>query len=287
MASTNPHSSPPEGRIIPFSTPDIHVEARRFGAAALDLVIILILQIWFIDIFGVTVVTDGSPVQGTPAYAFLQTSQLVEVPWLILLGVSYFSLLEALFGMTWGKLIAGIRVVDKDGGRPTVGAVLVRNIIRLADAWPLLYSIGVVGIIAAMTSPRRQRLGDRVAGTLVVRATSAPLAYRTAPEVRRRLLALLVGAICCGGGLLVFSYWGRPPLVVESLAHTASLFDKKQIVSYSLSVPQWGAGAVTYDMVYMPAGAHRPCDGTVTLRWAGFFSFKGGWVLEGSHVRCR
>lgn len=287
MASATPHSSPPEGRIIPFSRPDIHVEARRFGAAALDLAIILILQIWFTDIFGVTVVTNGSPAQGTPAYAFLQTNQMVEVPWLILLGVAYFSLLEALFGMTWGKLIAGIRVIDKDGGRPTVGAVLVRNIIRLADAWPLLYAIGPFGIVAAMTSSHRQRLGDRVAGTLVVRATSAPLAYRTAPEVRRRLLALIIGGVCCAAGLLAFSYWGRPPLVVESLAHTASLFDKKQIVSYGLGSPHWGAGTVTYDMVYTPVGARRSCDGTVTLRWSGFFTFKGGWVLDSSHTRCR
>src|SRR5207244_13536730 len=68
-----------------------------------------------------------------------------------------------------GKLVAGVCVVDVDGRRPTIGAVLVRNILRLVDYWPLFY---VVGIIAAMTSPSRQRLGDRVARTLVDRKST-------------------------------------------------------------------------------------------------------------------
>jgi hypothetical protein len=47
----------------------------------------------------------------------------------------------------------------------------VRNLMRVFDALPFAY---LVGGIAVLSSPLRQRFGDRVAGTLVVRET--PLA---------------------------------------------------------------------------------------------------------------
>ncbi len=281
MASADAHGRPPEGRLIPISTPDVHVEARRLGAALLDFTLLLILQVWTGDVFGVTTVTGGSPIRSTAGYAFLTTRVIVDLPYLMLLAVAYFSLQEALFGATWGKLLAGLRVVDTGGRRPVLGAVLVRNIVRLVDAWPLLFSIGVIGIVAALTSPRRQRLGDRVAGTLVVRATSAPLAYLTPRQVRRRLLALVATLAVVGGGCLAFSYWGRPPLVIEGLAHTANLIEGQDIVAYSLGTPTWGPGAVTYPIAFTLAGQRsHPCSGAVRLRWAGFFQFKGGWVLD-------
>ncbi len=281
MASADAHGRPPEGRLIPISAPDVRVEARRLGAALLDVVLLVILQVWAGDIFGVMAVASGSPIRSTAGYAFLTTRVTVDLPYLIVLAVAYFSLQEALFGATWGKLLAGLRVVDIEGRRPVLGAVLVRNIVRLVDAWPLLYSIGVIGIVAALTSPRRQRLGDRVAGTLVVRATSAPLAYLTPRQVRRRLLALVATLAVAGGGCLAFSYWGRPPLVIESLARTARLVAGQDIASYSLGTAAWGAGTVTYPITFTLTGQRsHPCSGAVRLRWTGFFRLNGGWVLD-------
>lgn len=69
-------------------------------------------------------------------------------------------------GQTPGKRVMGIRVLDAQGLRLTPGQVVLRNLLRLVDALPMLYAVGGV----AMTlSPSRQRLGDLVSNTIVVR----------------------------------------------------------------------------------------------------------------------
>jgi uncharacterized RDD family membrane protein YckC len=68
-------------------------------------------------------------------------------------------------GRTPGKRLAGIRVVRDDGGPPGFAESLVRNVLRAVEL-PLLYA---PAILAVALGPRRQRLGDLVAGTLVVR----------------------------------------------------------------------------------------------------------------------
>src|SRR5205085_4524933 len=121
---------------------------------------------------------------------------------------------------------------------------------------PLFY---VVGIIAAMTSRSRQRLGDRVAHTLVVRAESAVLAHRSRGEVRRRLAALacalsLFAAFCLG-----FSYYGRPPLVIAGLANTHALFGGSALGSYGPGSPPRGRGTVPSPIRYETAHGPKQC----------------------------
>ena len=87
--------------------------------------------------------------------------------WILLgLAVGYYIACEAATGMTLGKRMVGIRVVGEDGDRLTVGAAVVRNLLRLIDA--LFFYL--VGGLFALTSSRGQRLGDRAAHTVVVRA---------------------------------------------------------------------------------------------------------------------
>lgn len=77
----------------------------------------------------------------------------------------YFAVCEGVWGTTAGKRLFGLRVVRADDGRRCgPGAALVRTVLRLVDN--ILFSLP--GITAIMRSPRRQRLGDRAAGTLVV-----------------------------------------------------------------------------------------------------------------------
>lgn len=78
----------------------------------------------------------------------------------------YFIVLEAALGATLGKLLLGIRVVNVDGSRISWGASILRNILRIIDALPFAY---ILGAILIWTSPRKQRLGDRAARTVVVR----------------------------------------------------------------------------------------------------------------------
>lgn len=78
----------------------------------------------------------------------------------------YYALFEILWnGQTPGKRLVRIRVIG-DSGRPiTVYEALVRNLLRIVDQFPGLY---VVGIISVFVTARNQRLGDVVAGTVVV-----------------------------------------------------------------------------------------------------------------------
>jgi uncharacterized RDD family membrane protein YckC len=83
----------------------------------------------------------------------------------------YYVGLEATLGATLGKLALGLRVVDLDGRSP-IGwrSSLARNCLRAVDG---LFGY-LVGALLVRTSPSRQRLGDRVAGTVVVRRALAP-----------------------------------------------------------------------------------------------------------------
>jgi uncharacterized RDD family membrane protein YckC len=88
----------------------------------------------------------------------------------------YFAFFEAIWsGQTPGKRMMRLRVVREDGRPVRFFEVLVRNILRLPIdlfPWPS-YAIGVVSIIFSKHS---KRVGDFVAGTVVVkeRATEAP-----------------------------------------------------------------------------------------------------------------
>jgi uncharacterized RDD family membrane protein YckC len=68
-------------------------------------------------------------------------------------------------GRTPGKRLAGIRVVRADGGPPGLVESLLRNALRALEV-PLGYAPGILMIALG---GRQQRLGDLVAGTLVVR----------------------------------------------------------------------------------------------------------------------
>lgn len=79
----------------------------------------------------------------------------------------YFTLFEGLRnGQTPGKRWLGIRVVRDTGHAVTFGAAAARNLLRVADFLPMAYLLG--GLFVAL-HPRGKRLGDIVAGTVVVR----------------------------------------------------------------------------------------------------------------------
>lgn len=70
-------------------------------------------------------------------------------------------------GRTPGKRALGLRVVDASGQAPSVQAVVVRNLLLVVD---LLPGLGLVGLVTALADRRHRRVGDLVAGTLVVRS---------------------------------------------------------------------------------------------------------------------
>lgn len=68
-------------------------------------------------------------------------------------------------GQTLGKKLVKIRVVMDNGQSVSIMAVFVRNLLRLVDILPTNYLLG--GLVLLISS-KNQRLGDMVAGTVVV-----------------------------------------------------------------------------------------------------------------------
>jgi uncharacterized RDD family membrane protein YckC len=89
---------------------------------------------------------------------------LIFVYFLLLYG--YYILFESIWnGQTPGKRLTHIRVI-KDSGQPiTAIDAVARNLLRLVDQMPFAYGIGV---LCVWISPQSKRLGDYVAGTVVV-----------------------------------------------------------------------------------------------------------------------
>ena len=81
---------------------------------------------------------------------------------------------EGLRGMTIGKRILSVMVVDLSG-RP-IGwiAAITRNLMLIPGAMLLF----IPSLAMMESSPTKQRLGDRIAGTVVVRARSGTMAAR-------------------------------------------------------------------------------------------------------------
>lgn len=87
--------------------------------------------------------------------------------------VMYPTLLEAFWGgQTIGKRAVGLRVVTTEGYPPTLSTVFARNAVRIVDFFPGVYLTGAISILA---TEQGQRLGDLVAGTVVIR--NPKLAY--------------------------------------------------------------------------------------------------------------
>jgi uncharacterized RDD family membrane protein YckC len=125
----------------------------------------------------------------------------------------YFMLTEWRFaGQTFGKRMLSLRVIDSRARRLTGSQVIVRNLFRVIDMFPVFY---VVGGIASLLHPKFQRLGDLAAGTLVIRLPRSGVrigtdsgarkynSFRAHPQVEGRLrrettpeeVALLVEAL--------------------------------------------------------------------------------------------
>jgi uncharacterized RDD family membrane protein YckC len=136
---------------------------NRAVAAVIDALILLVPA----AVLGV-VLGDGAAGAGADV-------KLIAV--MLIVWIAYCTAFEAIVGATPGKRQQRLLVVATDGGRLSWQRILVRNLARLVDGL-LFYGVGAV---VASASPIRQRLGDRLAQTIVV--------DRKAYEVRTRGVA--------------------------------------------------------------------------------------------------
>ena len=80
----------------------------------------------------------------------------------------YFVVLEALWSRTLGKWFQGLVVRKLDGSPCDWKTALIRGALRLVEVNPILLG-GLPAGLAIIASARKQRIGDMLAGTLVVR----------------------------------------------------------------------------------------------------------------------
>lgn len=81
--------------------------------------------------------------------------------------LAYFFLFEAFFATTPGKFALSLQIRNLDGTRPKWRAAFVRTAARLVEVNPFLLGC-IPAAIIIWRSPRRQRWGDLLAGTVVV-----------------------------------------------------------------------------------------------------------------------
>jgi uncharacterized RDD family membrane protein YckC len=127
-----------------------------------------------------------------------------------LLQWGYFALFEAFGnGRTPGKRVARIRVIHQSGRGINFVEALARNLVRAIDYLPSFYGVGIVTIFL---SRRNQRLGDLVAGTLVVRDREIETPNWGESSGRTITAPAMAGELTSvGAGQTQAGQWGGPP----------------------------------------------------------------------------
>jgi uncharacterized RDD family membrane protein YckC len=154
----------------------------RFAAVLVDTLVLFGLLILAAMAYIVVLAAQGKLDLNDPAAVQALSADFQVSDWVantIVFGglFLYYAVLEAIFGASIGKLVFRMRVTMIDGSRPSGAAVVVRNLVRIMEAWLLYVPAGV----SCLISGKKQRLGDHAARTVVVRrrqtvAAAAPAA---------------------------------------------------------------------------------------------------------------
>jgi len=108
--------------------------------------------------FAVMMLTVASVPESLPA---------VKTVLFIFVYLMYYVVLEAAWSRTPGKFFQGLVVRKLDGSPCDLTAALIRGGLRLVEVNPLLLG-GLPAGVVIIASQRKQRIGDLLAGTVVV-----------------------------------------------------------------------------------------------------------------------
>ena len=134
---------------------------RRLGAVIIDALLLMVVNFLIGMVFHAGAVTNAN---GVISYNSSGPGAALQ----FIIPLLYYIVMEAMMGATLGKMALGIRVVSLDGSSIGWGQSIVRNLLRIVDSLPYIVPY-LLGAILIWTSSTRQRLGDRVAKTVVVR----------------------------------------------------------------------------------------------------------------------
>jgi uncharacterized RDD family membrane protein YckC len=171
MSTLPPSSAPPSAAFadkLTIETPE--QTALEFAIAGIGSRFLAIALDTLIQVSVLTIVALAATVLAATVFSKISGSSMWVTAGFLLLIFSlyygYFAAFEALWnGQTPGKRLLRIRVI-KDTGRPMTPSESVgRNLMRIVDQLPFLYGVGLVSVAL---SGQNKRLGDYVAGTIVV-----------------------------------------------------------------------------------------------------------------------
>ncbi len=143
---------------------DVAGIGSRFLAALADTALIILAQLLLLAaaILVATLVFDTSIFDSDILSWTLAIMGILS--FLFLWG--YYIFFEILWnGQTPGKRWVGLRVIRMDGTPITASEAVIRNLVRIIDLLPSGYGVGVITMFISENS---RRVGDLVAGTLVV-----------------------------------------------------------------------------------------------------------------------
>lgn len=150
------------------------IDSLILGAANL-----LLFAIGFIVITGEVSLFENS--NFGPVFLGIVMILIFAIHWGYFIAFEYFS-----GGRTIGKRIIGIRVIQDNGHSLTLLSSFIRNLLRIVDSLPASY---LIGILTIFLHPKHKRVGDVVAGTIVVHERKANGKKRLSPvekEINRR-----------------------------------------------------------------------------------------------------
>ncbi|HYB59178.1 MAG TPA: RDD family protein [Candidatus Acidoferrales bacterium] len=149
---------------MPYTTPPYQGVAIRFVAILLDTIIILILTAIVSAPFNALALANAS------GAVTLSLGGAVGALVSLAVFILYFTLLEGHYGQTVGKMAVKIKVVrESDSTAIDYSQAAVRTILRFLDEIPVVIPY-LLGAFLIWSSEEKQRLGDRVANTVVVKA---------------------------------------------------------------------------------------------------------------------
>jgi uncharacterized RDD family membrane protein YckC len=153
-----------------IDTPElVEIEMPLAGIGSRFIALLVDMLIWMAGLFvlGIATAIFGASI-GAFSKISAQWAEAIVIFILFLLFWGYFTLFEAFWnGRTPGKRVARIRVIQRSGRAIGLFESMARNLVRYIDMQP--FPLYAVGVIAIFSTRQHQRLGDLVAGTLVVR----------------------------------------------------------------------------------------------------------------------
>jgi uncharacterized RDD family membrane protein YckC len=135
----------------------------RFVAILIDSIIISIIGSIVTLPLPMTAVSINQQTQATTIPTTYWIALIIE----LVITFLYFTVLEGRYGQTVGKMALKLKVLKEDGLPISYRDAAIRTILRVVDVIPFIVPY-LLGAILIWSSDKKQRLGDRIAHTVVV-----------------------------------------------------------------------------------------------------------------------